>query len=685
MIAALPPTIEPAVPAVSATTPVPVPPAADVIEVTAARTPATLHIDRRTYQVQQTPQSAQKDTLQLLRGLPAVTITPDDQILLLGAGNARIYVDGHPYAGDARQYLRTLHGSDIARIEVINNPSAQFSAEGTGGVINLVLRQARHAGWSGNASVETSSYGHGLIDTTLHYRRGRWSYELKAGGNIGTMARAHDFISRRVEPDGDGAATAYTRSGQTDTGGTDGRLSGKATYEIDAKTTVSLGLGGGGGHDITHTRASYQGLTPDFSSFAETRRLSSVASFLTGELDVDHRGTREGETLTASVQVYTNPVVRDETLARFSNGGGFATVLRNPTTTIDGQVDWKHPIAAHQLLSLGTSWHRDSTSQAYSLSSEASDGALATLANDRFAGRSTTLAAYATLQQTLGKLTIAPGLRAERSVRRIDSTGEDRLVLGRTAVFPSLHIQFASSKMLTLAASYSQRIERAPLDYLRPYTVVEDPLTLFQGNPALQDQTTASWEGSLQYRRGAIETNLTAYWRTTSNVWSTTYAATAAGASIYGYVNAGRSRSAGAQFDLSAPLLRHVKLSASANLFDQCNPIDVPGGQQLLHTMRASTNGTLEWSGTARGDVPADVAQVQWSYNSPSRAWQVRDAAWGEASMIMTHSFDRTLSLSATLRVPGRTRQELSAPLIQGSSWRQRTTEFQLKLLKTLG
>ncbi|WP_309806178.1 hypothetical protein [Novosphingobium capsulatum] len=51
----------------------------------------------------------------------------------------------------------------------------------------------------------------------------------------------------------------------------------------------------------------------------------------------------------------------------------------------------------------------------------------------------------------------------------------------------------------------------------------------------------------------------------------------------------------------------------------------------------------------------------------------------------MTHSFDRTLSLSATLRVPGRTRQELSAPLTQGSSWRQRTTEFQLKLLKTLG
>jgi len=41
-----------------------------VIEIVGTRQGQALKIDRRTYQVQQTPHSAQKDAIQLLRGLP---------------------------------------------------------------------------------------------------------------------------------------------------------------------------------------------------------------------------------------------------------------------------------------------------------------------------------------------------------------------------------------------------------------------------------------------------------------------------------------------------------------------------------------------------------------------------------------------------------------------------------------
>src|SRR4051794_27771359 len=103
-----------------------------VIEIVGTRPDQAQKIDRRTYQVKQNPHSAQKDAVQLLRGLPAVTITPDDGIMLLGSSSVKIFVDGRPYQGDPTQYLRTLHGSDIERIEIITNPSAQYSAEGTG-------------------------------------------------------------------------------------------------------------------------------------------------------------------------------------------------------------------------------------------------------------------------------------------------------------------------------------------------------------------------------------------------------------------------------------------------------------------------------------------------------------------------------------------------------------------------
>ena len=84
-------------------------------------------------------------------------------------------------------------------------------------------------------------------------------------------------------------------------------------------------------------------MTPDFSPFSEHRRLSSVASFVTGELNLDHAGAREGEALNAAVQFYTNPGVHDVTNARFSDGRRYRIDLQKPSTSIDMQIDWKHP------------------------------------------------------------------------------------------------------------------------------------------------------------------------------------------------------------------------------------------------------------------------------------------------------------------------------------------------------
>jgi outer membrane receptor protein involved in Fe transport len=140
----------------------------DVIEVVGTRSDQALKIDRRTYRVQQNPHTAQKDSVQLLRGLPAVTITPDDTIMLLGAPNVTIQIDGRPVSNpDTIAYLRTLHGSDIERIEIITNPSAQYSALGTGGIINFVLRKKQDEGVSGNASSEITSLGHANFDSWL--------------------------------------------------------------------------------------------------------------------------------------------------------------------------------------------------------------------------------------------------------------------------------------------------------------------------------------------------------------------------------------------------------------------------------------------------------------------------------------------------------------------------------------
>lgn len=657
----------------------------DVIEVVGNRGDQTLKIDRRTYRVQQTPHSAQKDAVQLLRGLPAVTITADDQILLLGAGTPRIFIDGRPYTGDSRQYLRTLHGSDIARIEIITNPSAQYSAEGTGGIINLVLRKKTDETVSGNASVEASSYGRVQLDSTVKGKQGKWAYELTGGGNIGWMSRSTYHKRRSVVPTLGGPPTINVEDGEGGYRGTDGRLSAKVTYDLDSRTTISAKLGGGGGHDKFVNDAEFRGVTPDFTSFSERRRLDSVASYLTADFNLDHKGRKEGETLSAAAQFYGNPKVRDLTDAQFSDASSFSTAQRKQSFVGHTQLDWNRPLGKGRILSMGGSWDLDDTSFQYRFTSVGGNGSLGPDAIDEYDASSSTIAAYATFQQPLGKLTVATGIRAERNRRHIRSPGLPDVDTERTNLFPSVHLQYPLGDGFDLTASYSRRIGRVPLQHLRPYRSVEDAVTIFQGNPDLRDESTDAYEINLHYRAGKIDAGAILYHRETGDLWSKSYSVTPDGTSLYTYVNAGSRRDSGAQFDLSAPILRRVKANVSINLFDQQGPVDTLAGRQTFRTFRYTTNGTLQWSAPDRGKVPGDVAQLQWTFNSPSRGFQLREGAWNELSLSYTHSFSRHLSLSGTFQYYGRYRHHLEAPFVEEFYSQQRRPEFKLKLLRTFG
>src|SRR3954447_26515231 len=224
----------------------------DVIEVVGQRPDQALKIDRRTYEVKQTPHSVQKDTLQLLRGLPAVTITPDDQINLLGASNVKILVDGHDNHAD----LHTLHGSDIERIEIITNPSAQYSAEGTGGIINIVLRKKQGEGVSGNASLEGSSLVGAHGNATLKYRKGKWTYEITPSASAGVWSRSTYHKLRSVEGVPGGPATINTEDGGGRAHGRAAELRMKVTYDLDPKTSLSTeGFGGASSYDsVNHAK-----------------------------------------------------------------------------------------------------------------------------------------------------------------------------------------------------------------------------------------------------------------------------------------------------------------------------------------------------------------------------------------------------------------------------------------------
>jgi outer membrane receptor protein involved in Fe transport len=282
-----------------------------------------------------------------------------------------------------------------------------------------------------------------------------------------------------------------------------------------------------------------------------------------------------------------------------------------------------------------------------------------------------------------------PGVRVERSTWHISSPNRPDDGRTVTRLFPTFHVDHKLSKTLQLTLSYSKRIDRPWFNELSPYPVVDGPLAIRQGNPNLRDQSTDSFELNLHFHRKSLDAGMILYDREIDDVWNSVYSVNSDGINVSSQINAGHERDRGAEFDLSLPLIKRVKLSASVNLFDSRVPVDLGAlGTGHVGTFRYSTNSTLEWDGPQRGKTPGDIAQLQIQTESPTRSFQLNNRARHWITWSYTHSFNPTLSITATaqnLLTPVHNRHHLEAPLVQEDYDSRDKPEFRLKLLKTFG
>ena len=657
-----------------------------VIEVIAQRSDQAQKIDRRTYRVKDNPHAAQSDTLQLLRGLPAIVVTPDDELLMLGSGNVRVLVDERPVQGDVTQYLRTLHGSDIERIEVITNPSAQYAASGSGGIINIVLRRKRADGVTGSASLLASSRGRVEGSATVKLKRGKWGFEVQAQPTVGHYAGS-SFTRLRTVEQPDGTSSINSAAGSSSQRIATIYLSGKVSYDLSPQTSLSLTTSGGFTRYRSDDHTTYLGLGGNFTSFVQTGQNRNHSKFRFVQFDYDHKGKVDGETLKGSGYAFgfdVDPLL----VARFDNGGGYTIDSAARGRGVEAKLDWTHPMAKSRILSLGAQFDHATSSRSLESTSLSPGGVLQFANNDAFKTRDSTTAAYATYQLKLGKLTLLPGVRFERFDRTITSPGRPSVAIHRTALFPSFHLDRPLGKEVTLTLSYARRIDRPNPDQLRPYLVRRGALSFERGNPGLRDQTNDSYELNLHYRHKKLDLGAILYDRETANLWDYSYAVDAAGNSISTPINAGHKSDRGAEIDISSPLFRRVKGTASINLFNSIIPFDTPSGTSRFSQLRYTANATINWQGKDGPKRPGDIGQVQIDYQSPSREFQYRNSGRVSVNLSHTHNLSKTLALTASLNGigSGHSKSRLIAPSIQERyETRTRQPEFKLKLVKTFG
>ncbi len=611
-----------------APTPTPPPPAAadqpeeeqdlgdDIIVV--AEPGDRVRIDRRTYALRDDATAQSTNMFDVLGRIPSVSVAPSGAVTLLGADNVTIQINGQPVPGtNLEQVLRGITGAEVERIEVITNPSAQYSAAASGGIINIITRQRFTGGFNGSvqAGVDTLNSGHGGMSAT--WSRGPWS--LSGGAGFWTGEQTQDF-QRDREIFGSGDTTQEEGDQEVEFGG---RYLSRLTlgYRPNERRRLSLAFDNvRGGNDILRDTETALNGAP-FSSQSILNEVEFRNDQLTFDFQQD--GTRPREQLRFNTMVQEHGVDFDQTFSFTPVIGVDSEILASNSAdqiNTNTRLEYDRPIGEDRFLSMGLAFDtsdQEIENRRETLFGPAVPPDFVTLLE----GRHQTLAAYGTFQFETGDWTWQPGLRAENYRREVVSGGLETDNVD-TRYFPSIHIRRGLGNNINVDLSYTSRIQRPGFQQLDPNLRFIDTNRAIAGNPLLEPSLTDAYEANFTYQNAGKSFSLTFYNRISDDVFSPFTEVTPDGVILTTTVNAGTSEQRGVQAILRAPINENWRYSANINLMER--EFDALSGGVTTRRSEFEYDGSasLDYRDVDQNAIGADQLQFELRFQGPRHTLQ---------------------------------------------------------------
>ena len=503
--------------------------------VTGQAAPVQVGIDRKSYSVAGDLQAQTGSIGDALRNLPSVTVDVSGNVALRGDANVTILVDGKPsslFQGDNRgQALQQLPAERIDRVEVITNPSAEFRAEGSAGIINLITKKAQGAGRTGSLRLSAGDAHRYSASGAVGFNGPKLSAASDLNLRHDTQKQENAEDRATPAPAGGGFDhAAQTQETHISADSASGRAS--ADYDLDKATRLSGETHG------NFTRFDLDGLSrfrladgTGTTTQVFDRGLNILQHRANAELSTALRRNFAGDghvlALNLSYEATNDDRVRSgrtHPLVPVALDGFDAQAIDNLLQRVELKGDYTRPMDGQSTLKAGFDLQRD----VYSYNNRGFRGpSAAALAPDPtltnlFDYRQTLSQAYVTYERPFGEVTVLAGLRLEDT--RLDL---DQVTLGHadrqayTRLYPSLHLAWKVSDEDKLTASYSHRIQRPNPDQFNSFRFLLDPLNFRAGNPELKPQETNSYEvgfPSGATARPSCSPHL--FWRANTNVVS---------------------------------------------------------------------------------------------------------------------------------------------------------------------
>ncbi len=562
------------------------------VTVSASKPLIQMGIDRKIFNVEKNINSAGGTAVDIMRTIPSVNVDVDGNVTLRNAA-PQIFVDGRP----TTLTLDQIPSDAIQSIELITNPSAKYDASGgQAGILNVVLKKNRKAGYNGSirAGIDSRARINGGGDINIRQ------------GKVNLFANAN-FNQRKSKSWGetdrlttlDNVQTLMNQSNNNVNKGSFafGRLG--LDYFIDNRNTITLSgsLVNGNFNFDNRTTSIVDTITAGYGLEGQYRNTGGSFEFRNygTQLSYKHTFAKPSKEWTADVNyntstnnngsnIYsrsyydanlTNPKFPQALQSVQSNGSNKFLVV---------QTDFVNPINENM------KWEAGLRAQTRTFSSEQLNyynGILNPNVSSNYEYTDYIYAGYATFSQKIkDKYSYQLGLRAESSKYDGEQLGKQKFTNSfPLSLFPSVFITRTFENKQDVQLNYSRRINRPNFFQLMPNVDYSDTLNYQTGNPNLKPEFTNSLELSYQKTYGKKNNTFlaTLFGKYTTDLIARYQSrrlldVTKDSVFVSSYINASSAYAAGVELVFRNTITKWWETTLSGNIYySKINGSDIPG------------------------------------------------------------------------------------------------------------
>ena len=609
--------------------------------------------------------------IDILKKVPMVSVDINGNVELMGSSNVRFLINGKPssiFGASISDALQSIPADEIKNIEVITSPGAKYDATGTGGIINIILKENQVQGINSNVNLSAGTrLENGSFN--LNARKGNFGVGVFLNGNqqLNTKTKntsnrqsynaAKDTINQLFQ----NGENPYTRSGYRS--GINFNWSMTKKDELTAVLNYNHFENHGTGTTNQHQQTILS--TGNVLSDLMTLRTSdSRLSAHSTDWSVGYKKTfnmKEQELDLLYTSSLGNNSNSTSQITNYLSGNHQSSGMQSNNPGKDHQseisLDYTQPVIEGFTIETGGKVILQDINNSVATDTLLTNGNYAPNQGQTYSFnyKRSIYAVYLSTSFTLFHefLNGKAGLRYERTNTSADFAGTS--IPGYNTIAPSFTIQHKLDKTQSIKLSYSYRIERPDYGDLNPFFNISDPHNISTGNPIVKPEIGNNYElgynksfekggniyfaGSYRYNTDDMQ-SLTTYYKTL-NVNGTDYN----DVTLTTRQNIGSQTGIGANIFGSVPVTDKLNLRSNIQVGERTN--SNPGLPTVSgFSYRANLNASYQF--------PHDLSfEVFGNYNSSQKNIQSTRPAFFFYNLAIRKQFlNKNASLGLTAANP---------------------------------